>query len=890
MRLRRTRFNIFSIFIEPANNQQQAEVPKWKYLWNIIVEINLFKSTVRQEQSDIEQQRWTSRLYVLFLVAGVMVIAFYVVLSTQKKVITVKQPSLETLLDLQLQKEFNSSLQCPCTSISINYEELMSIRPVYHQVFSSDFVTYSRWLYHVRALLSVNRDLILHKLDFRRSFQMFHLLADMVELINDTIFSSLEEFNQFEFVSNYLLSAHIFEIQMNSLSKKFQEETVNTFLNFFRLIRNVTYINQYMNDANVASSIYSDYTAVFAINGYAGGSGNSSYSCSCATDITCKAQYGLYNREYVNTPYSLVPGLYKACFGLESLLQSTFECLYDQNCILNVTGFYQQHWIPTDFVPLNATLPSRFQPNSLVSTMLAEIFIEYWDYATYYDTYFDSCQPKSCSYEIIRRNNIFESITIVLGLVGGLSVTLKIFTPWIVSLYVALFQKGQELMNNSRSRKTLIKNVFFQLLKSFSFALGSFLTRMITFIQRSKTRLRQLNLFENEKRVAAADIQRQRRTTHVYLVIFSIALSILVIYNALNYVTETFTISQPSFKQYVELQKTYGSAALNCPCAQVSITFSSFIDYECSFHPVCSSEFVSEAFVEQLYQIYRRLRASDATSNAYTLRGTAFSHFQALEILCDLVKDAVKIARQNYLSSSILFPTMIDNQVFNQQINSSLSRFQATLSEEFLTSLQLARGMFQANGFISLYSTNWQPLINEFYYYAKVFARPQTYGNCNCLSSSLCTQPLNPPLTGYLVGCTPFEALLQSSVACFYDRDCLELMKSYLSSSFVVPPPLNINATRFSLNETINSMVKELFIEKCSSAVDYNRFFDECRPFSCTVTITKRNSLVAILSIIFGLYGGLTTSLNLIVPLLVFSVHKIIHRRQQSVRIDVKPR
>ena len=280
----------------------------------------------------------------------------------------------------------------------------------------------------------------------------------------------------------------------------------------------------------------------------------------------------------------------------------------------------------------------------------------------------------------------------------------------------------------------------------------------------------------------------------------------------------------------------------SCPCSQVSITYSSFIDFQCSFHPVCTSEFLTDSYLQQLFEIYQQLNVRDATANAFTLQGTIFSHFQALRILCDLAKDAVQDARQHYLTSSIIFTSMTDQNLFETQINASLARFQSTLSGEFLSNLQLFRGIAQGNAFVSLYSTNWYPVLNNWVSDGKVYLHPQYYGNCSCLASAFCTQPSVPYIQGYLVGCTSLEALLQSTIECLYEQTCLDLLIMYLDLPSTLPQQLNRNETRFSANATINSVFQEMFIETCSSTISYNRFFDQCHPLSCSVTVTNETT------------------------------------------------
>ena len=412
----------------------------------------------------------------------------------------------------------------------------------------------------------------------------------------------------------------------------------------------------------------------------------------------------------------------------------------------------------------------------------------------------------------------------------------------------------------------------------------------MTLVTRSVDRLKHMNLFHKETRTTPENIHEQRRATHLYILTFTIALSSLLTYNSLIYTTNTVTVSKPSLEQYQELQTMYDGDTVDCPCSHVSITYASFIDFECSFHPVCKSDFLSQSYLRHLFEIYQQLDVKDVTRNAFTLQGTHFSHFQALRTLCDLAHDAVQDARQQYVASSIVSASMIDHHLFEKQINSSLSRFKATLSEEFLSNLQLIRGIVQGNAFVSLYSTNWYPVLHNLFNGANVYLHPQDYGNCNCLASSSCTQPSVPGIEGYLVGCTPVEALLQSTIQCLYEQTCLDHVTVNLNLSFPSPRPLNASETRFSPNDTMESVAQKLFIESCSSTVSYDRFFKQCHPLSCSVTLVKRNGLLTVVTIFFGLYGGLTVSLKLFIPFAVFSTYKIIRKRNRTVRMAEQSR
>lgn len=147
-----------------------------------------------------------------------------------------------------------------------------------------------------------------------------------------------------------------------------------------------------------------------------------------------------------------------------------------------------------------------------------------------------------------------------------------------------------------------------------------------------------------------------------------------------------------------------------------------------------------------------------------------------------------------------------------------------------------------------------------------------------------------PPIEGYVVGCTPLEALLQSTIQCLYDRTCLDCVTLDLNISFPSLQPLNTSLTRFSPNVPMEFVAQNMFIETCTSNMSYIRFFEQCHPLSCSVTLVKRNGLLTMVTVFFGLYGGLTTSLKLLIPFAVFSTYKIIRKWNRSVRITVQPR
>lgn len=419
--------------------------------------------------------------------------------------------------------------------------------------------------------------------------------------------------------------------------------------------------------------------------------------------------------------------------------------------------------------------------------------------------------------------------------------------------------------------------------------LASPLPRPVTIGTKIRDWFKKLNVFDDAN--SGVSIEQQYPATRVYLLLLVIALLILILYTSLTYNTNTIIITSPSLEQYQQLQQRYGLDAVSCPCSQLSVTHSSFIKVECDFHPVCTSQFISDTYLQELFQLYNDLDTTYAASNAFTLQGTIFTHFQALLSLCNLAKDAVNDAQQQYLASFIVSAYMIDFNLFDKEVNASLVDFQSTLSNSFFISLQMIRGIIQGNGLISGYSTNWYPVTYNIVPSGTIYFKPQYYGNdkCNCATSSACIQSSTPFIPGYVVGCNPLESLLRSTIECLYEQSCVDLLTTYLNTSLSHSLTLlNNSKTRFSSNHTVDSIVQQTFIETCSSNVSYNQFFEQCQPRSCSVTLFGPNSLILIVTTIVGLYGGLTTFLKLIVPLLVFTTYKLVRKYKQRAQIGVQ--
>jgi len=167
-----------------------------------------------------------------------------------------------------------------------------------------------------------------------------------------------------------------------------------------------------------------------------------SYVCHCGPPSTC-ATYarlnGIYGIEIFN-----VTGMAAACLPSEAAIVSTLKCFYNQTCIDNfrsILGETLPLVYELDTVALDFSLPSRYSLDTTIEQILNHAMLENVNYSASFEKYYANCRPSVCSYRIQTRNNPAYAITLLLGLIGGLSNTLQIIIPNMVHMCSNLFNR-----------------------------------------------------------------------------------------------------------------------------------------------------------------------------------------------------------------------------------------------------------------------------------------------------------------------------------------------------------------------------------------------------------------------------------------------------------------
>lgn len=143
-------------------------------------------------------------------------------------------------------------------------------------------------------------------------------------------------------------------------------------------------------------------------------------------------------------------------------------------------------------------------------------------------------------------------------------------------------------------------------------------------------------------------------------------------FTALSDETVIITTTNPSFTTYNSLEQIY-STTLQCPCSNKAISQQRFMSFSPTFHQICSSGFIDDAWIQLL-----NYRATDNYNNDWFTISSA--QFQLLADLCDLVNKTINDAARRFLSQIFIASSVINQDDFNKQINASVNQFyQSTL-------------------------------------------------------------------------------------------------------------------------------------------------------------------------------------------------------------------
>ncbi|CAF1630804.1 unnamed protein product [Adineta ricciae] len=127
-------------------------------------------------------------------------------------------------------------------------------------------------------------------------------------------------------------------------------------------------------------------------------------------------------------------------------------------------------------------------------------------------------------------------------------------------------------------------------------------------------------------------------------------------------------------------------------------------------------------------------------------------------------------------------------------------------------------------------------------------------------------------IKGMYVGCEPFDSIEESTLECFFDPVCVNLTTQLISNLPINtwPKPLNSSIpSRFLQNDKVSLIFDNLMVEQWITMKNFSNYYIACEPLQCTYTFTQRNEFIYVITLLIGLYGGLTVVLRILAPFII---------------------
>ena len=805
-----------------------------QYLFNL----NLFPSVPPStDQFMLRIQRISTRLFIASLALCMIILLLYTSTATVVKTITVPNP---TWTDYeQLYAKYPETLSCPCTKISTRYSVFMEVSYLLHQYCGSVFAS-EAWIRQI----SVSNPEDFRCNDFRwLGPHIFQALKGHCALANQTISDGLAQFYSNEYVNGLITPFHQLEKQSAADVDQFISTTTNRFLLSLQLIRDTSQVN------GLFSALWTNFGLWYDTDS----NGTSFYkyiynsACSCADSSQCVKQLAI--QEYdSDTPLWNVLGVYIGCFVLEGLLQSRLECFFDATCLAELQSY----------VPFNSSIASivldpqhciRFHPCTWIGDLLNRLLVEQWNHMINYESYYASCQPSVCTYRITTTNDAIYIVTTMFGLIGGLATALKLLVPRIVSLVAKRFRRNPPLTSIVSSNvrvRTALK------------------TRIVQYLVN-------LNLFPSKPPSTDQFMLRtQRISTRLHIALLTLCMVILLLYTSIATVVKTINVPNPNLTNYEQLYNNHPET-LSCPCTKISTSYSAFMNISYSFHPLCSSVFVTERWVAYV---------ADSNYGRRTLgdfRTLGSPIFQALRSFCQLVNQSIKADLSQFYSNEYVNGFVTPYSQLQTQLEALIDDFITATIKRFSLSLRSVRDTSQANALMSALGTNYHVILGRTSETTRFY--PQPYDDdCDCRAHINCKTTAKIysdsstssfwTVPGFYVGCFLLEGLRYSTLECLFNQTCIaELQDRLRSLSSMNVTALNPSRTiRFPPHTAIGDILDKLMVERWNRTVLFDQYFDSCQPDKCLYTMIARNDAIHIVTTLFSLIGGLMAILKFVVP------------------------
>ncbi|CAF1437934.1 unnamed protein product [Adineta steineri] len=757
----------------------------WMKFIRKIKRLNLFKDINERTEETIQQQRITTRVYLVLLLV-----------------------------------------------IGIPHRKFISLSPRFHQICTSDLLD-KRWI----SLLVKSKN-TKTKSDWRnRAAAQFKLLSELCQLSQKTVNDSIDRFLFESLVSADLIHEREFSIQINLTLQQFFTSTVYP----IEILNQLTHLLMQVDQPFMGLVVDFGLSGTHDIN-------TKLINCVCMADPNCNSPAAMYDEKLHYNLSSdrnhilLASGLIEGCFVFDSLLLSSLECFYSNSfcyrllmstaidAVLGRDDYYPWYAIR----PLVYDSTSCYPPTSSIKTILQNSMIEQWNPNNSYEDYYRWCLPTYCIYSQVTNQKTFLKIILsLITLIGGLTLVLRIIVPHLVKFIRRCFRKNRQQQIEEDEQQ--------QVHVSICKRLRTFLRKIVSLVY---AKVVELNSFRQRDFGSSfnPEIYQQlgRWATRLFIVCLICSFLLLLVYRIIEPATLIKTFSKPDFQRYQGLKEKYKDQ-LTCICQSFATQYDRFLEIQYNFHQICESEFTTN---EWRTEITSSIVANLSKYDKRDYRRYLTSHLQYLRGLCQLSIKTVVDDKEQLLSRSLITNELLSENEFTKHFNEFEEQHRLNLPKLFDRLLMLILSMNHGNAFMSTHGTNYQYIAPWFDIKdpSYVITEALLYDHeCSCALSRYCSSDAylfnNKSrktifIEGMKIGCTPSESFHQSTLQCFYNSSCLHLL---VENSIV---PLVPRESRYLINTTIDELRKNLFLENWNTTSNYSAYFHQCSPSICSYSLS----------------------------------------------------
>ena len=290
------------------------------------------------------------------------------------------------------------------------------------------------------------------------------------------------------------------------------------------------------------------------------------------------------------------------------------------------------------------------------------------------------------------------------------------------------------------------------------------------------------------------------------------------------------------------------------------------------------------------------------------MRVLIITYAQGLRFLCEAGWTYVNSTMITNVDGFIYTPSVIPTSLLKSQIQQMIDTMTTISPQLASNSMALFSYSVESQMFINAFGTNAMIYIssksNNEILISKTAYQMEDGSLCTCLPVVKCTAPaaiywtnttkiydvlsINMNKTyirGMKTDCYPLDGLMASTLECFFDQSCLQLLVGNTTSVITLNTSFE---SRYLSTDPVEKIMSTLFMEKLTFSYSREAYYQQCGPKLCTYSYVHKNTLLTLITTIIGFVSGLDTILRFLLPKMVRLLMKLKQKFWSSTQNDLQ--